>query len=570
MRSLCLILTLIIVCCVPFSSEADSGEVFAPVLYLLLRGDTETCLDNDKDNFFVTEGCGTPVDCNDNDPNIHPEALDTPDIYHRDDNCDGIDGDKNKAIFVSTIGDDSNNGIEPITPKRTVESALQAAGSTGRKQILIQQGIYNEIIDMPNFQDGGLYGNYALDWSRSQDAVVEIKGGYYASNNLYLTIRAHNSLGSFHDLKFVGPDAIGTQNSAGRSSYIVHVKNSILSFHRISFIQGDGTDGMTGADGISYSQTPAPSGGEGGDAATYPSLCEISSYGAGGTSAVSSCSPDTNSGQGGGGGTMDTCCISGSCSLCNCNATPGNSGENAFQHGSGSGGYGTGGVEGGMCSVGGNGYNGIITFDGNGGIAPPASGVLSGDYWYGAQGGNGQLGTHGTGGGGGGGGGGCDTTIPDDSYGAGGGGGGAGGCSASGAGNGGFGGGGSFGIFALSSTIEVQECSFLQGNGGRGGSGGDGGTGQPGGAGGPGGNPVGDSGAGGGGGDGGRGGHSGGGAGSVGGYSYGIFYNSSSITESDNTFSGGSAGAGGVGGIINGGQNGQNGPSGILGAVGSM
>ncbi len=554
MRFLLLIFTLIIVCCTPFSLEADSGEVVTPVLYLLLRGGTETCLDNDKDNFFVTEGCGTPIDCNDNDPNIHPEALDTPDINYRDDNCDGIDGDKNKAIFVSTIGNNNNNGIDPLTPKRTVESALQAAGSTGRKQILIQQGIYNEIIDMSNFQDGGLYGNYALDWSRSQDAVVEIRGGYYASNNLSLTIRAHNSSGSFYDLKLVGPDAIGTQNSAGRSSYTVHAKNSTLGFYRITFIQGAGSRGSNGSNGTWASQTPASSGEKGEDADSYSDLCDSSSFGAGGNSYY-------GGGTGGDGGTMDTECSS---LPFDYDARPGNPGDDAVEHGSD---YGKGGISGFVCSAGGNGQNGI-TFDGTGGIASPVDGVLSGDYWYGTRGGDGELGDDGTDGGGGGGSGGCDSDT--DSYGAGGGGGGTGGYRAPVAGTGGFGGGGSFGIFVLSSTIEVHECSFVRGNGGRGGSGGYGGKGQPGGSGGPGGNPAGDSDAGGDGGDGGPGGYSGGGAGGVGGYSYGIFYNSSTITETNNTFSGGSAGAGGIGGTISGVQNGQNGPSGILGAVGSM
>jgi hypothetical protein len=544
------------------STQNENVSVLSPVNFLLLRPSNEgLCLDNDNDNFFASEGCNTLVDCNDNDPNVHPNALDVPDEYYHDENCDGIDGDKSMAVFVATTGNDLNNGLNTLTPKRTLASALQTAGSTGRKQILIQQGLYNEIIDMPYLLDGGLYGNYDLNWSRSQSAAVEIRGGYYSPDDLYLTIRAHNSSGSFNDLRLVGPDAVGTHNSTGHSSNTVHAKNSTLSFYRIEFAQGNGANGLDGSNGTSYSQTQAPSGQPGENADSYSTLCNSSDYGSGGNYATSSCSTDTRGGTGGDGGTMDTDCSS---LPYDYDARPGSAGTSAMLSGSG---YGNGGGEGAVCAAGLNGENGKVT-NGSGGIAPSASSLLSGDHWYGAQGGEGGFGDHGTGGGGGGGSGGCDTDT--DSHGAGGGGGGAGGCRAMGAGTGGFSGGGSFGIFALNSTIKVQECSFQRGEGGRGGSGGRGGMGQPSGTGGSGGGPAGGSAAGGSGGTGGNGGHSGGGAGGGGGYSYGIFYSDSTISEIDNTFVGGLEGSGGVGGSIAGGNQGQDGPSGILGTSASM
>jgi bacillopeptidase F len=54
-----------------------------PWLFFLLSSDY--CADRDGDGFYAQAGCGTPVDCDDNDSNIHPGA---------DEICnDGIDND---------------------------------------------------------------------------------------------------------------------------------------------------------------------------------------------------------------------------------------------------------------------------------------------------------------------------------------------------------------------------------------------------------------------------------------------------------------------------------------------
>ncbi len=45
------------------------------------------CTDSDCDGYFVEDGCGTLLDCNDADPYIHPGAVETCNGY--DDNCDG-------------------------------------------------------------------------------------------------------------------------------------------------------------------------------------------------------------------------------------------------------------------------------------------------------------------------------------------------------------------------------------------------------------------------------------------------------------------------------------------------
>jgi hypothetical protein len=50
-------------------------------------GQAPTCTDADGDGYFAQGGCGTPVDCNDADPIMHPGAPEVCDGYDND--CDG-------------------------------------------------------------------------------------------------------------------------------------------------------------------------------------------------------------------------------------------------------------------------------------------------------------------------------------------------------------------------------------------------------------------------------------------------------------------------------------------------
>ena len=51
--------------------------------------DEECCTDSDLDGFYAGEGCGGPSDCNDNDPDINPFAIEF---------CDGIDNNCNDLV----------------------------------------------------------------------------------------------------------------------------------------------------------------------------------------------------------------------------------------------------------------------------------------------------------------------------------------------------------------------------------------------------------------------------------------------------------------------------------------
>ncbi len=68
-----------------------------------LLGSGPLCIDNDGDGFFGRANCGTAVDCNDYDSNIHPGACDIiGDGIDQD--CDGVDRTKGKQCPVSGGG----------------------------------------------------------------------------------------------------------------------------------------------------------------------------------------------------------------------------------------------------------------------------------------------------------------------------------------------------------------------------------------------------------------------------------------------------------------------------------
>ena len=89
------------------------------------------CVDGDKDGYFSDAGCGTLVDCNDNDPAIYPGAAEIC-TDSKDNNCDGnidaqdpacgtlnctdADGDGFSAEGGACGDQDCNDAIDSIYP----------------------------------------------------------------------------------------------------------------------------------------------------------------------------------------------------------------------------------------------------------------------------------------------------------------------------------------------------------------------------------------------------------------------------------------------------------------------
>ncbi len=482
--------------------------------------------DNDMDGFT------SDVDCDDNDPLINPGAEDLPDDLFEDSNCDGIDGDESNAIFVSTLGDDSNPGTK-AQPKLTINSGIAAALTMVKTHVYVSNGIHTSQVNLAN--GISMWGKFdpQNSWARSGGLVSTISNSNHENGNLF----AVKGIGiltttTFADFTVQTPST----GLSGASTYGLYCNNCdglTLSSNSISAgIAGNGDAGIPiviGATGNTGSNG-------------NPGSCDAAagSGGPGGASTIGSAG-----GFGGNGGPEGD--------------NDGLSGNPGLGPNGGPGGIGGQGDTQGM--IGTNGQNGgdggISGFDGAGGVG----GNVIDDLWIGDNGDDGGDGVKGSGGGGGGGGGGQGGFFVIDGGGNGAGGGGAGGDGGT-RGTGGTAGGGSFGLFLVDSTgIQLIGNTIGSDDGGNGGDGISGGIGGPGGPGGNGGNTctdeVGEGGDGGAGGSGSNGGH---GAGGAGGPSYSVFSHNTVVSTTGNILTSGIGGQGG----LSPGNDGSNGASGTV------
>ena len=516
-------------------------------------------LDNGTD-----DGCECEVVPGDD----HPDGLDQ--------NCDGIDGDRSRALFVSKVGDDFAAGT-PEAPLLTIGAALeQAADPNARvRDIYVATGVYSENITLV---DGiKLYGGYALGFrerNRAQHPTT-ILGRPPAMGRVQGTVTAADIEQA---TRLDGFDVYGANAAvAGANSVAVLIMDSgrelLLSNNVI--IAGNGGPGARGGAGL-----PGEFGEDGEVGAralsTPNSNCRNRST-AGGQGGAGRCGRQDVSGGVGGGGRCpqsqedngnipcssarrDDC--RNSCDASPCNPLPppqgvggdgngpGNAfgGEPTYDRWNNTGDCALCGLFPGLPHLGQPGANGPT---GDSGAPGEGCGGRAGRLdqtfrWTTAPGGTGRAGVSGTGGGGGSAGSGLDATGNAancrDTLGGAGGGGGAGGCEGS-AGSGGQGGGGSFAVIVAfgpdgvgdGELPRIVDNRIIRGVGGAGGSGGAGGIGGVGGEGAVGGisSRVFCAEPGGRGGNGGNGGHGGGGGGGCGGISAGIYVSGAGEVDAD-------------------------------------
>lgn len=523
-------------------------------------------IDTDGDGYIAG-------DCAPTNASVHPGADDFPEPSYVDSNCDGIDGDKAKALFVSGTGTDDPACGDFGDPCATLQKGLTEAPARAKRDIYLAAGTYVGPFVLASGVN--VFGGFDTGWERNPantvlDRVARLTAtAKDATTNQWMTVRAAgiSQALTLADVRIDGPNVVGV-GEAGKSSYAIYVANTsaMLTILRADIHGGNGAAGIVGANGANaIPQTAASAGGPGGNGVEQTD-CDGTSHGSGGPRGTNGLVPGgvADGGNGGNGGEMDTSCPF------NLDATSGDNGANAAVSGptfglGGSGGpANASGCGSGFGTPGGPGSPGRVV-NGRAGTGGTGS-TVTGGFWTANAGNAGGLGEHGTGGGGGGGGGGCDDGT--DAWGTGGGGGGAGGVRAPSAGASGGGGGGTFGVFVVSAGATVTGSTIRNGLAGNGGPGGAGGTGQPGGAGGPGGahpgaSPAGQGGAGS------HGGHSGGGGGGVGGAIYLLYASNGLITAADNiTFLSLGSGMGGPGGPHlapdgSAGSPGATGPSGV-------
>lgn len=448
-------------------------------------------------------------------------GLDDPDDTFTDSNCDGIDGDVSRAIFVSLTGNDLNPGTRTL-PKRTIQAGVNAA-STVQPHVYVAEGTYLESVSLRS--GVSIFGGFsAATWTRLGTFPTTLRNGtatggrVVAASGANLIDPTTIAYMSVRTLDATGP---GTSNAA------IHCVNcSGLRLRRLTVVGGAGSRGGDGSGGST--------GGGGSDGfAGNNGACDSNAGGTGGPGGGSSC--NRAGGAGGAGGWR----ANGQMGLSGTGPTLGGAGGSECNDC-----FGT--CRSGNGTVGGTGSPGGVGSAGGGG----SGGSLVSNFFVAAGGGAGDVGGDGNGGGGGGGAGGqdiCSDDFGNSGKGNGGGGGGGGGCGGSG-GLGGQGGGSSFGVFLVNSTgATIDNCDISSANAGAGGNGGSGGSGGTPGGGGIGAtgcsSELGNGGNGGPGGAGGRGGHGGGGAGGI---SYALYKVNSTPIVSNTVYAHGSGGAGGT------------------------
>jgi hypothetical protein len=469
-------------------------------------------------------------------------STDDPDDNFEDENCDGIDGDLTKAVFVSPSGSDSSAGSMG-QPVRSIAKAIELAASSG-KDVYACNATYAETLIVTD--DVRVFGGYDCTdgWKRTKERVVVAPGA-----GTPLVIDTVSSA-LFDRFDFRAPDG----SEPGESSIAAIVRASTdVRLNRVTLEAGSGASGESGDAGKAIT-TPAKKGANG-TSITLTALCPyagtptgpcLSAAPGGKDTTLAYCGPgDTlgsRGGYGGYGGNAKT------------KVAPQNGGSGYFWA-----------AKGGVFPFAGN--PGQPGKAGGGGTPGGAFGsIVNGLYSASNAGTDGQPGTQGEAGGGGSGGFSDadpynNAVLTEYSLGSGGGQGGYPGCGGE-AGKGGGGGGASIALLVIDSSVDLAWSSVRTSSGGAGGQPGAGATGQPGGAPGNGGTNSQMTGGkgkpGGGGGNGGAGGPGGAGGG---GPSIGILVVGNEPTTEATSFDIGAPGAGASG------MNGADGASGQTGDV---
>jgi hypothetical protein len=93
------------------------------------------------------------------DPDIG--AFPTSGASYVDENCDGVDGVIGDALFVWSGVKGISDGTR-LHPYKTINQALAALPTSGKKYILVAEGVYDENVVL--FNGAALYGGYAPDF----------------------------------------------------------------------------------------------------------------------------------------------------------------------------------------------------------------------------------------------------------------------------------------------------------------------------------------------------------------------------------------------------------------------
>lgn len=170
MKKILLVCLLLVTMVAGFSACGGSGSDDAALSGPDLDGDgIPDSLDPDADG----DGFENDVDCNDLNTAVNPDAVDQPDADYADLNCDGMDGDLSKAVWVSAV--DGNDGASGAidAPVQTIAKAidLAKADAANIKDVYVIEGTYAEDVTLTG--NVGLFGGFGAlsSGTRLRDAA---------------------------------------------------------------------------------------------------------------------------------------------------------------------------------------------------------------------------------------------------------------------------------------------------------------------------------------------------------------------------------------------------------------
>ena len=151
-------------------------------------------------------------------PRCDSSVLDEPDDDYTDTNCDGIDGDKNKAIFVANAGNDAAEGTL-VHPVATLQQGI-ALAIAQHKDVYVCKGDYAASTLLLSSKGVRVYGGYDCTdhWARSALSSAHLK----STSNTALSIRSVTEPVVFDHIDITAAKA----TSASDSSTVVLIANS--------------------------------------------------------------------------------------------------------------------------------------------------------------------------------------------------------------------------------------------------------------------------------------------------------------------------------------------------------
>jgi hypothetical protein len=177
---------------------------------------------------------------------------DLPDEDNVDSNCDGIDGDADDAVFVTTTGslvESSTVGTRAM-PAGSIAFGISLAQVRGKSQVLVAAGDYPG--DVTLVEGVGVFGGYsvAADWARTAVIDTHIAGSVVATDIETRTLLSR--------LTVTAPDAT---TPGGSSIALRIIRSTGLEVSDSAFTAGAGMPGASVTDTLPVATAADPTGG---------------------------------------------------------------------------------------------------------------------------------------------------------------------------------------------------------------------------------------------------------------------------------------------------------------------